>query len=115
MGTYEKATLNHWVQDKTIAQIIGVGTGSAGQRYTQRELVDLFAIEDPKVRSVFINSGIDSRYLSLPEDLGSESHQGECQGLLLEKHRQQGLKAGASGAGALFGQYWGGTLMTLIV
>ncbi len=94
MGIHESALMAGACAEQTIAQIIGVGTGHAGQRYTQQELVELFAIADPKVRSVFLNSGIDSRYLSLPEDLGSASHTGECQGLLLEKHREQGLKAG---------------------
>ena len=47
-------------------RITGVGTAVAGEPYSQQDLLDIFRITDPKVRSVFLNSAIERRYLSLP-------------------------------------------------
>ena len=47
-------------------RIAGVGTAVSGESYSQQELLDTFRITDPKICSVFRNSAIQRRYLSLP-------------------------------------------------
>jgi len=69
------------------ADIAGVGTAVAGEPYSQEEVLDAFGIEDAKVRSVFLNSAIERRFLTLPppgEDLVRVQ---ETQGELLDKHK----------------------------
>jgi polyketide synthase Type III len=74
--------------------IAGVGTAVAGTAYSQEELLDLFAITDPKVRSVFGNSGIRRRFLSVP--IGPDGRTfDEPQGDLLRKHRAVAVDMGA--------------------
>jgi alkylresorcinol/alkylpyrone synthase/polyketide synthase Type III len=72
-----------------------VGTSVPGRAYTQDEVLEYFGITDPRIRSVFANSGIDSRHLILP----SLDEQGrpvtETQGELLRKHAVQGIAMGA--------------------
>ena len=46
--------------------LLGVGTGVSETSYPQQELLDLFDISDAKIRSVFANSGIGQRFLTLP-------------------------------------------------
>lgn len=77
------------------ARIVGVGTASSEHRYSQQELLDHFAIEDPKIRSVFLNSAIDRRYLTLPELDAHGAVIEESQGELLDKHRRIALDMGA--------------------
>jgi polyketide synthase Type III len=78
-----------------ITRIAGVGTAVSGTSYTQRELLDLMEIDDPKVRSVFLNSAIDRRNLTLPP-AGDDGHRlPEPQGDLLDKHRELALEMGA--------------------
>jgi polyketide synthase Type III len=48
---------------------VRVGTAVAGKTYSQQELLDTFRIADPKVRSLFLNSAIQRRYLSLPPQM----------------------------------------------
>lgn len=76
------------------AKIIAVGTANSANCYTQRELLDRFQIEDRRIRSVFLNGGIEKRFLSLPEcdPEGGPAH--ETQGDLLEKHRREGIAMG---------------------
>jgi 3,5-dihydroxyphenylacetyl-CoA synthase len=77
-------------------RIAGVGTAVAGSSYTQRELLDLFEITDPKVRSVFLNSAIERRYLSVPPSDERGELRIEAQGELLAKHRRLALDMGAA-------------------
>ncbi|SPL92148.1 Chalcone and stilbene synthases-like [[Actinomadura] parvosata subsp. kistnae] len=49
-----------------ITAIAGVGTATSGTSYTQAELLDLLGVEDPKMRSLFLNSAIERRHLTLP-------------------------------------------------
>ncbi|MFD3656606.1 3,5-dihydroxyphenylacetyl-CoA synthase DpgA [Streptomyces sp. NPDC058620] len=77
------------------ARIVGVGTANSAHSYSQRELLDHFGIEDPKVRSVFLNSAIDRRYLSVPELDPDGALIEESQGELLAKHRRLALDMGA--------------------
>jgi 3,5-dihydroxyphenylacetyl-CoA synthase len=68
-------------------RIAAVGTAVAGESYSQRELLDIFRITDPKVRSVFLNSAIERRYLSLPPQAADGTRAMEAQGDLLDKHK----------------------------
>ncbi|MBD0423936.1 type III polyketide synthase [Streptomyces sp. TRM S81-3] len=78
-----------------VAAIAGVGTASAGRSYTQREVLDAFAITDPRVRSVFLNSAIERRHLTLPPSDPDGGRLTEAQGELLAKHKRLALDMGA--------------------
>ncbi|MBE1489201.1 3,5-dihydroxyphenylacetyl-CoA synthase DpgA [Plantactinospora soyae] len=66
--------------------IAGIGTAVSGRPYSQRELLDLYGITDAKVRSVFANSAIQRRYLTVPERVDG-AFVDEPQGALLRKHK----------------------------
>ncbi len=74
---------------------LGVGTAVPSASYTQQEVLDTFAITDPKIRSVFLNSAIDRRHLTLPPPDGAGGRVHEAQGDLLDKHRAQAVAMGA--------------------
>ncbi|MGO4755005.1 type III polyketide synthase, partial [Streptomyces sp. 2MCAF27] len=77
------------------ARIAGIATAITGNSYTQRELLDIFEISDPKVRSVFLNSAIERRFLSLPPRDADGTVLPEAQGELLDKHKELALDMGA--------------------
>jgi len=81
------------------ARLAGVGTAVTSESFSQAELLDAFQITNPKVRSVFLNSSIERRFLSLPQrdDQGSVRH--ENQGELLAKHRRLAVEMGAAAIG----------------
>ncbi|MET9888441.1 3,5-dihydroxyphenylacetyl-CoA synthase DpgA [Streptomyces sp. NPDC006430] len=76
------------------ARIAGVATATTEHSYTQREVLDLFAIEDAKVRSVFLNSAIERRFLTLPPQDADGALRSEFQGELLAKHKRLALDMG---------------------
>ncbi|MFE2169613.1 3,5-dihydroxyphenylacetyl-CoA synthase DpgA [Streptomyces sp. NPDC059447] len=76
-------------------RIIGVGTAASGTTYTQQEVLDAFGITDPKVTSVFANSAIDTRHLTLPEPNEEGIRAPEAQGDLLDKHKAVAVEMGA--------------------
>jgi polyketide synthase Type III len=82
-------------QHVPVPRIAGVGTAVAGESYSQKDLLEIFRITDSRVRSVFLNSAIERRYLSLPPagDDGLRAH--ETQGELLAKHKALALDMGA--------------------
>ncbi len=82
-------------QQVPVPRIAGVGTAVAGESYSQKDLLEIFRITDSRVRSVFLNSAIERRYLSLPPagDDGLRAH--ETQGELLAKHKALALDMGA--------------------
>jgi polyketide synthase Type III len=82
-------------------RIAGVGTAVAGEPYSQRDLLEIFRITDSRVRSVFLNSAIERRYLSLPPAGHDGGRACEEQGDLLAKHRALALiiHRGALGVG----------------
>jgi polyketide synthase Type III len=69
------------------SRIAAAGTAVAGESYSQRELLDIFRITDPKVCSVFLNSAIERRYLSLPPQAADGTRAIEAEGDLLDKHK----------------------------
>jgi len=78
-----------------ISRMVGVGTATTGTPVSQIELLDLLGIEDPKVRSVYLNSAIDQRRLTLPEPDATGRRHPEPQGKLLEKHKRLAVEMGA--------------------
>lgn len=76
-------------------RIAGIGTAVSGEAYSQQELLDTFRITDPKVRSLFLNSAIQRRYLSLPPQTDDGTRAIETQGELLDKHKALAVDMGA--------------------
>ncbi|MFJ2960109.1 3,5-dihydroxyphenylacetyl-CoA synthase DpgA [Streptomyces sp. NPDC087270] len=76
-------------------RIIGVGTAVSPTSYSQQEVLDAFAITDPRIGSVFRNSAIDRRYLTLPDPGPDGVRSPETQGDLLDKHRRSAIEMGA--------------------
>ncbi|GIH27840.1 polyketide synthase [Acrocarpospora phusangensis] len=76
-------------------RIVGVGTATQPNSYTQTELLDHFGITAPRVRGVFLNGGIERRYLHLPDAGPDGAPVVESQGELLDKHRADGVAMGA--------------------
>jgi polyketide synthase Type III len=77
------------------ARLIGVGTAVPATSYSQQDLLEIFQIEDPRIRSVFLNSAIERRFLTLPPEDGAGGRVLEEQGALLAKHKRQGVEMGA--------------------
>lgn len=76
-------------------EILGVGTATPYTSYSQEEILDLLEIEDRRTRLLFSNSGIDNRYLTLPEkNRALPASTLESQGTLLNKHKSQSLDVG---------------------
>ncbi|WP_320068919.1 3,5-dihydroxyphenylacetyl-CoA synthase DpgA [Micromonospora sp. RTGN7] len=75
-------------------RIVGVGTAVPMTSYSQRELLDEFEIVDPRIESVFLNSAIERRGLTLPPLGPDGSRSVETQGTLLRKHLTNGLAMG---------------------
>jgi polyketide synthase Type III len=75
--------------------LVGVGTAVSGTSYTQRDVLDALRITDPKVRSLFLNSAINTRDLLLPPPDDTGTRRSESQGDLLDKHRAAALRMGA--------------------
>src|SRR5690349_1777161 len=76
------------------ARIAGIGTAVTGRAYSQQDLLEAFQITDPRVRSVFLNSAIQRRYLSLPPLGGDGTRICEAQGDLLDKHKALAVEMG---------------------
>ena len=77
------------------ARILGVGTAVSGPSLTQTEVLDAIGVTDLKVRSLFLNSAIGRRNLTLPPLDGDGVRASESQGDLLDKHRSLALEMGA--------------------
>ncbi|MFI1971996.1 type III polyketide synthase [Streptomyces cinnamoneus] len=75
-------------------RIVGVGTAVPPFSYSQSELLEFFKVTDPKIRSVFMNSAIERRHLTLPPVDAAGDRRDEAQGELLRKHRTTGLDMG---------------------
>jgi polyketide synthase Type III len=76
------------------ARIAGVGTAVSAQSYSQQEVLDAFRISDPRVRSIFLNSAIERRHLSLPPRAADGTRAIEAQGDLLDKHKRLAVDMG---------------------
>jgi 3,5-dihydroxyphenylacetyl-CoA synthase len=83
------------VTDRVYPCFLGVATATPPDSYSQAELLDIFNITDERVRSLFANSGIGRRYLTLPPEDPDGGRRTETQGELLDKHRTQGIDMAA--------------------
>jgi polyketide synthase Type III len=81
---------------RVISLMAGVGTAVSGTPVSQSQILDLLDIEDPKIRSVYQNSAISRRHLTLPEPDGTGRRLPEPQSRLLEKHRHLAVEMGAA-------------------
>lgn len=77
------------------SRIAGVGTAVTSESYSQQEVLDVFGITDPRIRSVFLNSAIERRFLTLPPVGEDSTRPPETQGELLGKHKRLALDMGA--------------------
>jgi polyketide synthase Type III len=82
------------------ARLAGVGTAVTSESFSQAELLGIFQITDPKVRSVFLNSAIERRFLSLPQRDDRGRVRSESQGELLAKHRRVAVAMGSAAIAA---------------
>jgi alkylresorcinol/alkylpyrone synthase/polyketide synthase Type III len=78
-------------QNSAPPRIVGVGTAVPKTSYTQQEMLEVFGITDPRIRSVFLNSAIERRGLTLPPSLPDGTRATETQGELLRKHATTGV------------------------
>ncbi len=78
-----------------LPRIVGVGTAVTGTPIRQTEILDLFGIDDPKVKSIYLNSAIDERRLTLPNPDAAGRRHPEPQGVLLSKHKRLALEMGS--------------------
>jgi len=83
------------VMPTPMPRIAGIGTAVTGRAYAQQELLDIFNITSPKVRSIFLNSTIQRRFLSLPPVGSDGTRVQETQGELLDKHKRLAVSMGA--------------------
>jgi predicted naringenin-chalcone synthase len=74
--------------------LLAVATATPPNAYTQTEILERFAITDPRTSSVFLNSHIDRRNLYLG-DLSADRISAETQGELLDKHLAGALDMGS--------------------
>ena len=72
-------------------RILSVGTANPPTRYTQKEILDRYRVDNPMVRNIFEASHIEGRYLYLPpvDETGAPK---ESQSELLKKHRSGALE-----------------------
>lgn len=75
-------------------RIIGVGTAVSGTPVSQPELLNLMDVTDTRVRSVYLNSAINRRYLTLPPPGDEGRRVAEPQGDLLDKHKRLAVEMG---------------------
>ncbi|MFF7981473.1 3,5-dihydroxyphenylacetyl-CoA synthase DpgA [Streptomyces sp. NPDC007901] len=76
------------------ARIAGLGTAVTDHSYSQSDVLDIFGITDPKIRSVFANSAIERRFLSLPPTGADGTPLPEDQEDLLAKHKRNAVDMG---------------------
>lgn len=74
------------------AHLCAVGTSVPPYLYTQEELLDELDVQDSKLRSLYLNSAIESRHLVLPPRDDQGRRVPETEGQLLEKHREWGIR-----------------------
>jgi len=78
-----------------MTRLAGVGTAVPQTSYSQAELLEILEIEDPKIRSIFLNSAIERRFLTLPPQGPDGKRTAESQGDLLDKHKKIAVDMGS--------------------
>lgn len=77
-----------------LARITGIGTAVSATPFSQQDVLDTFKVTDPKMSSIFLNSAIERRYLSLPPPGADGVPVPESQGDLLDKHKELAVDMG---------------------
>ena len=77
-------------------RIVAVSTATPPTAYSQEDVLKLFEVKDRRIRSLFHNSGIRRRFLTLPVDDTNGRPRLESQGTLLEKHRTGAIEIGTA-------------------
>lgn len=75
-------------------RIVSVGTATPPRRYSQQEVLAQFEEADPRVRRLFVNNHIHSRYLYLPEPVNGRLPE-ESSRELVERHLRGALEIGS--------------------
>ncbi|MER8260685.1 3,5-dihydroxyphenylacetyl-CoA synthase DpgA [Streptomyces albidoflavus] len=78
-----------------LPRLVGIATATPPHAYSQREVLEVFGITDPRIRALFMNSAIERRFLTLPPVAPGGGRRIETQGELLAKHREQALAMGS--------------------
>jgi 3,5-dihydroxyphenylacetyl-CoA synthase len=81
--------------DRRHPRVVSVGTSHPPKAYSQRELLELFRVTDPKIESIFHNSHIEKRYLGLPDAASGGVMPEETSLQLAQRHREAALSIGA--------------------
>lgn len=76
-------------------RIVAIDTANSEHAYSQSQILDMYGISDRRVRSAFLNGGIERRFLTLPPPGFNGGPQVETQRQLLQKHKQVGVEMGA--------------------
>lgn len=74
--------------------IASIGTSHPPRGYSQERLLELFSVNDRRIRSMFTNSHIGNRFLYLPEPTETGQMPGETSLELANKHRKYSLELG---------------------
>lgn len=77
-----------------LARITGIGTAVSTTPFSQQDVLDTFKVTDPKMSSIFLNSAIERRYLTLPPPGADGVPIPESQGDLLGKHKELAVDMG---------------------
>ncbi len=73
--------------------MLSVGTANPPDRYRQQDIIELFDVPDPRIRSLFQSTHIQTRHLYLPPASEGGTPE-ESQGDLLRKHLRGALEIG---------------------
>ena len=95
--------LNPATEGRLYPRIISVGTANPPDTYTQKELVDRFQCDDPKLTQFFLNSHIKKRHLVLPQTGPNGEVPFEDGTTLLAKHKEYSLLVGSQAIAACLG------------
>jgi polyketide synthase Type III len=79
----------------SMARVLAVGTAVPDRSYSQQDVLQLLQIDDPRTRSLFLNSAIERRHLILPPSSSTGPPALETQGELLAKHKAQAMALGS--------------------
>ena len=83
-------------RERAYPHVVSVGTDTPHRCYSQRDILELFRVSDPKIRSIFDNSHINNRYLYLPDVDDQGNMPTESSLALANKHREKALAIGSS-------------------
>jgi alkylresorcinol/alkylpyrone synthase/polyketide synthase Type III len=75
------------------ARIVSTGIATPPRKYTQEEVLRIYKETNPKIRAIFLNGHIETRYLYLPEPVNGVMLEESSQELI-DKHLKGALEIG---------------------